>query len=126
MGYRSDVTLVFYTRLPSDVPFAALKLWFDENYPVKDAEFDWGAKVTSNDCDYVMVEYTDVKWYAGYDHPQAVDAAIEKFDETFDATGTDNVAYEMVRVGEETADIEQRYSEYCDWRLGVSREIEFQ
>jgi hypothetical protein len=124
MGYRSDVKLVFYTRKPDEVSFTALKFWFDENYPIKDAEFDWGAKIESGD-DWVTVSYEDVKWYEGYNHPSAVDAALNKFDHTFDANDTDTVAWEMVRVGEDPGDIEQRNSQYCDWRLGVSREIYF-
>ena len=124
MGYRSNVALVFYTRKPDEVSLPALKLWFDENYPIAEAKGDWGAIIeTVNDG--FMVTYDDVKWYEGYDHPAAVDATLVKFTETFDADEDDKVAWEMVRIGEEPADIEQRNSQYCDWRLGVHREIHF-
>lgn len=132
MGYRSTVTLAFYTRHQEVVPFAALKLWFDENYPHKEATTEWEARIETGD-DWITVEYLDVKWYPGYTHVVEVNKAIESFVSTFEANDTDNVAYEYVRIGEETEDIEEdrsgycdyRLGVYCDYRLGVSREICF-
>lgn len=130
MGYRSAVTLAFYTRHQEAVPFAALKLWFDENYPHKEATTEWEAKIETGGYnempeDWIMVRYEDVKWYDGYTHVVEVNKAIESFVSTFEANDTDNVAYEYVRIGEETEDIEEDRSDYCDYRLGVSREICF-
>lgn len=125
MGYRSDVTIVFYTRTPTtDVPFAALKLWFDENYPTHEAIDEWGAKVELGD-DFIMVTYEDVKWYDSYDHPARVGKAIDLFTDTFEANDHDKVAYETVRIGEEMEDIEMSASNYSDWRLDVSRTVNF-
>lgn len=124
MGYRSDVSVVFYTRHPSTLPYAAIKLWFDENYPRKEATEDWGAEVQTGD-DYVLVTYQDVKWYAGYKHPDAVRACLDAFEECFDTADKDEAAWEMVVMGEEPNDVGEERSNYCDYRLCVRREIEF-
>lgn len=130
MGYRSKVVFVFYTRHQDQVPFAALKLWFDENYPHKEAVTEWEARIETGGYhdhtqDWIMVTYEDVKWYQGYNHVEAVDRAMQNFIDTFDANDRDSVAFESIRIGEETEDIEERRSDYADWRLGVRREIYF-
>lgn len=119
MGYRSDVKLAFYTSNESQIPFAAIKLWFDENYPKHDfGEVDVGQN-------YVLVSYEDVKWYQGYDEVEAVNKAIELFCETFDANEDTGAHYEIIRVGEELADIEHDHSGWCQFLMGVSRTIYF-
>ena len=124
MGYRSDVTFAFYTRNQEAVPFAALKLWFDENYPHSEATTEWEARIETGDG-WITVEYRDVKWYPGYTHVDAVDRAVRTFIDTFEANDKDNVAFEQVRVGEETDDIEEDRTNYCDYLLSVRREIYF-
>ena len=124
MGYRSDVTYVFYTRKQSVVPFPALKLWFEENYPHKVATEEWGAQIEAG-TDWIMVSYESVKWYSDYSHTQNVNAAIVKFNETFEANDHDDVAWEMVEVGEDLNDTQRDHSAYCDWRLDVERKIHF-
>jgi hypothetical protein len=126
MGYRSDVTVVFYTRRSSDpLPLPALKLWFDENYPIKEATTEWDAKIEVGK-DWVMVRYHDVKWYSGYEHIHEVEEALERFTNTFDTTSEKTpAAYEMLRIGEELNDIEHDHSDWCEWRLNARREIEF-
>jgi hypothetical protein len=122
MGYRSDVSVVFYTIDKQTLPFAAIKLWFDENYPVKEAA-EWGAEITYGG-DYVLVEYNDVKWYPDYEHVQAVRTSFEAFDLVIGATdsGT-NAAWEMAEVGENMDHIEATRSDYCTYRLDVVREF---
>jgi len=129
MGYRSNVDVVFYTRdnefIPEGerMPFAALKLWVDENYPVKEAIDGWDATVTYEpERGYIYISYLDVKWYP-VGHVHDVDAALATFDETFD--GANNVAYEFVRIGEQPEDIEELRSDEADYRLGVRREVYF-
>ena len=119
MGYRSNVSYVFYTLKPDVVPFAAIKLWFEENYPKE----DYGAIDMGND--YIRVNYYDVKWYDAYDDVEDVRRAVENFAAAFDTDNNECVAYESVRVGEETTDIEHDGSAHSEWRLGVSREIYF-
>ena len=126
MGYRSDVSIVFYTRKPDVVPFIALKVWFDENYPIREAMDEWHASLERVNDTFLLVTYKDVKWYDGYKHVGAVNEAILKFTETFNAHDTDNVAYEFVRIGEETHDIDEDSSLWCDYVLHVRREIIFE
>lgn len=119
MGYRSDIKLVFYTSNDSPTPFAAVKLWFDENFP----KYDFGdVEVGQN---YVLISYEDVKWYQGYDEVEAVNKAIETFVDTFNANEETGLHYEMIRVGEELQDIEHDHSAYCHCLLDVRREITF-
>jgi len=137
MGYRSDVKIVFYLTKgtydtpPTEdnplVPFAALKLWFEENYPVKEAKDEWDVEIKYGDYEHILLTYTDVKWYPDYDHVKAVEAVFEKFSDTFNSDGLSHRAqYEIVRVGEEDTDIERECSGYADHRLFVERSITFE
>jgi len=125
MGYRSNVKVVFYTmpnfsKPEEELPMAALKLWFDENYPIHVAKSEWDADIHYGD-DYILVSYDDVKWYSGYNHPGHVQEVCKRCVEVFGH----KVAYETARTGEEASDIEHTGSEDCDWRLYISREIVF-
>lgn len=137
MGYRSNVIITLYTNDEGKVPMAALKLWFDENYPVEVALKEWDAEVTYG-SDYVLIEYEDVKWYEGYTHPGAVRSCLDRFIEAFKDTDdtseiakaladwiADPVAWEFARVGEEATDVELLMSEDHRNRLWVRREITF-
>jgi hypothetical protein len=128
MGYRSDVVVAFYKRqgMQSDAVSApVLKLWLDENYPIAEAKGEWLAEVEVG-TDAVLVRYESVKWYSGYKHVEAVEAALERFAHTFDTTSDESpAAYEVMRIGEELNDIEHEHSDWPDWRLDVRREIEF-
>lgn len=138
MGYRSDVKIVFYLTKgchetpPTEdnplVPFAALKFWFEETYPVAEAKGEWDAEIDYGEgLDHILVNYTDVKWYPGYEHVMAVEAVFEKFSEAFRSNERDHRAqYEFVRVGEEDDDIERECSDYADRRLFVERSIIFE
>jgi hypothetical protein len=132
MGYRSDVKVVFYLtkgtheKPQPPLPFAALKLWFEETYPVEEAKGEWCAEVDYGD-DHIMVSYTDVKWYDGYEHPNKVSDAFALFSAAFRSDESDHRAqYELVRIGEEDADIERESSGYADHRLCVVRDIVFE
>jgi len=129
MGYRSDVSIAFYTLDAERMPFAALKLWFDENYPHEVAKAEWAAKIDEGD-NYLLVDYTRVKWRDGADHVTAVHKAFGRFTETFDTEdagkqGGAPAAYDFVRIGEEENDIDTDYSAWSSFRLDVRREIVF-
>ena len=142
MGYRSDVQIAFYltkgTIDPSNtinalitedkptLPFAALKLWFDETYPVKEAKEEWGAEIDYGK-DYILVGYHDVKWYEGYEHPNNVSEAFEKFSAAFRSDERDHRGqYEFVRIGEEYDDIQLDSSSYSDHRIAIERSMIFE
>lgn len=135
MGYRSDVKIVFYlTKEPHDTPptdtnpilsFAALKLWFDETYPVSEAK-EWDATIDYGE-DYILTTYQDVKWYPSYEHVIAVEATLEKFSAAFRSDERDHRgSYEFVRTGESEDDVEADRSSYADYRLNVARDIIFE
>lgn len=122
MGYRSDVTIAFYSRDNANLPGAMLKLWFDENYPHKEAE-GWDAKITRG-SDYVLIQYYAVKWYSGYLHVDAVNRAIHNFEDAFDTSEEHTAAaYELIRIGEDHGDLVAERSDYADYHVGVRREI---
>ena len=124
MGYRSDVSIIFYARGSSNDASAnaTLKFWFDETYPVREAE-EWGATIRKRD-NAIVVDYEDVKWYESYEHVIAVELAIRKFDETFRCGDEDGqYAHEFLRVGEDDTDIEVERSDWNDHLLYVSRAI---
>ena len=131
MGYSSDFQIAFYlapsSHPPSDtplLPFAALKLWFDETYPKEGADA-YGAEI-SYGTDHILVTYYGVKWYEGYDHPKAVTTATELFAAAFGSDDSDARAHwESARIGEEYSDVEKDGSSYCEYRLEVRREIVF-
>ena len=125
MGYRSDVSIIFYARGNSNDAGrnTILKLWFDENYPIAVAKGEWCATIRHKD-DGIIVDYEGVKWYESYDHPKAVGDALHKFSETFNCEeDTTDYAWEMVRIGEDDTDIEVDRSDYNDGLLYVSRSI---
>ena len=96
MGYRSDVTAVFYAENEDDFP--VIKLWVDEN--IKDETYEQRG-------DYLLFEIHDVKWYDGYPEVQAFHQAMVDFADTFDGQeGRPKGRYEFVRLGEERGDIE--------------------
>jgi hypothetical protein len=123
MGYRSDVSIAFYTLAKDKLPFAALKLWFDENYAKTCPEPD---HIDTGD-DHIVVQYHDWKWYESYPEIRAVNAAMYLFDETFDTGNSDShAAREFVRVGEQSGDVEEDRSDYHEYRLTVQRSINFE
>jgi hypothetical protein len=125
MGYRSDVTIIFYARGTSKDAGrdTLLKLWFEENYPVAEAKGEWCAAIRHK-FDAIIIEYEQVKWYEGYDHVQAVIAALRKFDDTFDGFSPEALfSWELIRIGEDDTDIEVDRGEYSDHLLYVSRSI---
>lgn len=124
MGYRSDVSLVFYTCNKEAVAYTTLKFWFDENFPHREAKDEWGAIISTGD-NYVLVEYGDVKWYPSYEHIRKVQECFDTFIATFDEDDQGFVAWECIEVGEELDDIKRDASAHADWRLDVSRTIHF-
>jgi hypothetical protein len=121
MGYRSEITAVFYTNEKDEWPL--LKLFVDENFP-KDFE-----NCLQMECEEprrrwgFVFRVDDYKWYESYPEVQA----FEEFEDRFKGTqkcedGT--WACEFVRIGEEMNDIEDRASFNADYVLRVERRIE--
>ena len=122
MGYRSDVTALFYVKDKEHFPI--LKLWLTANFPVDVFKenirwFDRG----------MVFEETNTKWYPDYDEVKAFDEAVEKYSAlmNMDTASEDSppiYAYEFVRLGENDDDIEiNQEGEDCDFLLDVERRI---
>lgn len=137
MGYRSDVDIVFYVPAGSETAYPILKLWFDANYPHTEAKDEWCASIDYDEENQaILVGYQDVKWYDGYDHPQAVEKAFDDIDNltrndtitTVTEDDTDavpfEIAWEFVRIGEDDNDIETRASDNADYVIAVNRSTE--
>lgn len=123
MGYRSDITAVFYCK-PDQWP--AMKLFIDENFPDNTADLIKDEDLHEFTGRYVRGYKFKVegwKWYPNYPEVIAFNEFVAKFIEVAD---DENVqwAYEFVRLGENTDDIEENYSLYADYILSVSRSIE--
>jgi hypothetical protein len=123
MGYRSEVTAVFYTNEKDEWPL--LKLFVDENFP-KDLD-----DYLHEECEEprsrwgIVLRLDDYKWYDSYPEVQAFNEFEERFtsmDKCHDGTW----AFEFARIGEETDDIEERSSNHADYILRVVRHIEIE
>ena len=119
MGYRSVVEVVFYTRDEEQAPL--LKLYVDENFPKNEelrecltpinAPKVWGYHFI---CD-------DVKWYESYTFVQEFNEFVHAF---VAFSESKDWAYEFVRLGEQSDDVEEERSDNAEFILCVRREIE--
>jgi hypothetical protein len=127
MGYRSVVEAVFYTRKEEEYPL--LKLYVEENFP-KSEELREGLKpIKANNvwgCHFIA---DNVKWYESYPEIQEFSQFADKFIEFADSK--ENMpekqlswAYEFVRIGEQSDDVEEHRSDNAEFILCVRREIE--
>ena len=124
MGYRSVVDAVFYTRNEEELPI--LKLYVDENFPRNEelrecltpinAPREWGYHFI---CD-------NVKWYESYTFVKEFNEFVVKFNQllTENERARPTWAFEFVRLGEDTSDIEEERSDNADFILSVSREVQ--
>jgi hypothetical protein len=122
MGYYNDVRIVLYaSNYVADadkVEWPSLKVWFDQNYPLREMQ-EWGGEVSYDpDTSTVSVFYHEVRWDTS--HTDAINLCLLKFVDTF---AEDAVAWEMIRLGENTDDIEMHTGGHAEHRLWVRREI---
>jgi len=127
MGYRSEVDFMFYPE--KDEHFPVMKLWLDENMPGTTKDQSGYALLERSTYDgapspYIHYRATDVKWYEEFADVNAVMKAIDRFNDLFcGEDATIPCDYEYVRIGEETEDIEQRFSDNAEFRMHVRREV---
>jgi hypothetical protein len=123
MGYRSEITAVFYTNKKDEWPL--LKLFVDENFP-KDL-----ANCLQVECEEkrgrwgFVFRVDDYKWYESYPEVQEFNEFEDRFsgmEKCIEGTW----ACEFARIGEETNDIEERSSNHADYILRVIRHIEIE
>jgi len=119
MGYRSQVKAVFYTEDKEKWP--VLKLYMEENFPK-----EWSLElIESSHCYGYVFSAGDIKWYESYPDVQAFDAFVDAYRNLIDSeSSTLSWAYEFIRIGEDTKDIETDSEGSCSYLLTVSRQIE--
>jgi hypothetical protein len=121
MGYRSEITAVFYTNEKDEWPL--LKLFVNENFP-KDLD-----KYLEEECEEpckrrgFVFRVPHYKWYDSYPEVQAFNEFEDKFT-SMEKCQDGTWACEFVRIGEETNDIEERNSFNADYVIRVVRHIE--
>jgi hypothetical protein len=124
MGYRSVVEAVFYTRKEEEDPL--LKLYVEENFP-KSEELREGLKpIKANNvwgCHFIA---DNVKWYESYSEIQEFNEFVVKFNQLLmeNERARPTWAYEFVRLGEQSDDVEEERSDNAEFILCVRREIE--
>lgn len=128
MGYRSDVTMLFYAVDAADFPL--FKLWFDENVlPVMNEH--WGEndyKPQEFERGYAKgyaLRFDDVKWYESYPEVQAIEEAWNKFTEAFGNDESASLGAERARVGEDYGDVEYDQTFHSVNLLNIVRHAEY-
>lgn len=111
MGYRSDVIVAFKNEVA--------KRFFNEISLKAATETLYGCEKHEKNG-WIMLHYTDVKWYE--DFPEV--EAITKFMNSLRGT-EDTDSYEFHRMGEETDDYEFRNQGCSPFDISLSRSLNF-
>lgn len=121
MGYRSEVTAIFYCHNQDDYP--SMKLFIDENIG---GTFEEDlTEEESNNRKYIKFYLEDVKWYDSYSDVIQFNKFIEAFVELADDDESKLTwAYEFVRFGEELNDIEVTESDGAENVLHIYRGVD--
>ena len=122
MGYRSEVAIAIYGPEDAMVPLIAAQRLSAQSALVVDKDYIERREYTKNGQRWVMIStyYDWVKWYESYPDVQAWRNLLSDIADSCDDTG---IAYEFVRIGEETGDVETDYVGDVEYYLGVSRSI---
>ena len=121
MGYRSEVTAIFYCHNQDDYP--SMKLFIDENIGGTFEEDI--TEEESNERKYIKFYLEDVKWYDSYTDVIEFNEFIKAFVELADDDESKLTwAYEFVRFGEELNDIEVTESDGAENVLHVYRGVD--
>ena len=124
MGYRSVVEAVFYTRDEEQAPL--LKLYVDENFPRNEELRECLSPINAPKVWGYHFICEDVKWYESYTFVKEYNEFVKKFHKLLSENerARPTWAFEFVRLGEDTSDIEEERSENADFILSVSREVQ--
>ena len=121
MGYRSEVTAIFYCHNQDDYP--SMKLFVEENIGGTFKEDI--TEEESNERKYIKFYLEDVKWYDSYSDVIQFNKFIEAFVELADDDESKLTwAYEFVRFGEELNDIEVTESDGANNVMSIHRYVD--
>lgn len=126
MGYRSDLTAIFYPQRPEN--YAAIKLWVQENVlnlgvvrESAEVNFHEGNRYK----DTIEIKFESIKWYDDFPDVVAFEKALVDFGELFDSEDSGVCGcYELAEIGEDLADLRHEHSPSAEWYLGIRRAIE--
>jgi hypothetical protein len=126
MGYRSDVTIAIYGPVEEMAPLLAAQRMLEASPLTTDKDYvksyGFGMTVFGNPeivkHHMILAEFEHVKWYHGYEDVQRWEKLISE------ASENPALCTEFVRVGEQSDDVEARYTgENCGYFIDVSRQI---
>ena len=118
MGYRSDVAVVIYGDARDPEKYALIKTLMNTTFKEAYTEFDGNAE-WHDDKHVLEFKMENVKWYDNYPDVKLFMAMLE------DIGDIEGLNYELMRVGEDTKDIERKSEgEYIEYILTVTREIQ--
>ena len=121
MGYRSEVTAIFYCHNQDDYP--SMKLFVEEN--IGGTFKEDLTEEESNDRKYIKFYLEDVKWYDSYPDVIQFNEFIEAFVELADDDESKLTwADEFVRFGEELNDIEVTESDGANNVMSIHRYVD--
>ena len=121
MGYRSEVTAIFYCHNQDDYP--SMKLFVEEN--IGGTFKEDLTEEESNDRKYIKFYLEDVKWYDSYPDVIQFNEFIKAFVELADDDESKLTwAYEFVRFGEELNDIEVTESDGANNVMSIHRYVD--
>lgn len=121
MGYRSEVTAIFYCHNQDDYP--SMKLFVEENIGGTFKEDI--TEEESNERKYIKFYLEDVKWYDSYTDVIQFNKFIKAFVELADDDESKLTwAYEFVRFGEELNDIEVTESDGANNVMSIHRYVD--
>lgn len=133
MGYRSEVTMLFYANNEEDFPM--LKLWVDENLvPALREHWDYDPldgneyrpqEFSRGQSKGYALNFSDVKWYESYPDVQAIEEAWSKFDKTFSDEESASFGAERARIGEDYGDVEYDQTFHSMSLLNIVRHAEY-
>lgn len=123
MGYRSDVTVAIYPDDRKQEGYDALKMLmgttFKDTVAMFDSHMDW-----RDDKCVLVFEIMDTKWYEADPDVKAFLSMLSMLENDTDG-GIAGYNYEMVRLGENSDDIEfSSGGEYTEYFMSVSRVVD--
>lgn len=123
MGYRSELMAVFYAP-KEHAP--VLKLYVDENFP-EELKADMRPIDNGRHAGF-QFSGRGWKWYDSYPEVIAFNRFVSNFLELAEADSDEakerRWAYEFVRIGEESDDVEETYSDHSHYLIRISRAID--
>jgi hypothetical protein len=124
MGYRSDVTVAIYPDDRKQEGYDALKVLMGTTFKDAAAPFEADMEWHDDGCELVY-NIVDIKWYESDPEVKAFLHMLNVLANEVKEGGIEGYNYEMVRLGEESDDIEfSNGGEFIEYFMSVSRVVD--